>query len=168
MEVATIPRRMAARVVDAVPYVVIGVVFLVVQWDEIVEALQDDTEPDLSVGWPWRFGWLLPFLYEVAFVRWLGGTFGKLVLGVSVVDLDGGRPTWASAAQRAFVFHLVPFAVLGMVVRSDLLGAASQVGQLVLLVSIVGPDDQRGWHDRASGTRVVRKPRAADRRHVGT
>ena len=157
MEAATLARRMAARAIDALPWVVVGVAYVVAEWDVIVDAAENGTDPELNFDWPWRMGWVVPFVYEVAFVRWFGGTFGKLLLGSRVVAVDGGRPSWTSAARRAFVYGLVPLSLLWLVVRSDQIGALSQLGQLALLFTILRDPDGRGLHDRWSGTRVINR-----------
>jgi uncharacterized RDD family membrane protein YckC len=72
-----------------------------------------------------------------------GQTFGKMVAGIRVVDIDG-RPVRGTAAlvrATTFVLSLVPA------------GAG-----LVWMCSV---KDHRGLHDRVAGTRVVVVQRAA-------
>jgi uncharacterized RDD family membrane protein YckC len=60
-----------------------------------------------------------------------GRTLGKLITGTRVVTLDGGKPGFAKILGRS-VARLVPFEPFSF---------------------LAGPN---GWHDRWSGTRVVR------------
>lgn len=72
------------------------------------------------------------FLYYTAQEALYGRTLGKRITGTRVVNAEGGRPTWGQATLRTLC-RLVPFEAL------TFLGAS-----------------QRGLHDVASGTWVVR------------
>src|SRR4029079_7103303 len=67
--------------------------------------------------------------------RVCGVTAGKLVPRTRVIDMRGNRPRFVQILRRTFT-RLVPFEPL----------------------SFLG-DTGEGWHDRWSGTRVVRLPR---------
>jgi uncharacterized RDD family membrane protein YckC len=92
------------------------------------------------------FGWgLLLFLYDWVFLRYWGATFGKMLMGLKVVDArDGGPLSHRKAAGRAAFFGLpqtIP--LLGNIVT--------------FLESLAAQGDPRGQalHDRSAGTLVV-------------
>ncbi|HBO3135825.1 TPA: RDD family protein [Pseudomonas aeruginosa] len=57
---------------------------------------------DLLVGMAFICGAV--FIYEWQFVWRLGGTPGKLLFGISVSSIDGGRPSSDAARVRAWIF----------------------------------------------------------------
>ncbi|MFT4287307.1 RDD family protein [Nocardioides sp.] len=72
-----------------------------------------------------------------------GGSLGKLMVGIAIVDADTGRPIgWG----RAFVRQLV----------LALLAAPCGIGLLIQPFVIPGHPRRQGWHDRAVNTVVVR------------
>lgn len=84
--------------------------------------------------------------YEVALTATSGATVGKQALHLRVVRrLDGSLPGWKRSGAR----WLVPAA--GLLVCG--------VGQLVVYASplLDGSGFNRGWHDRAAGTVVIRE-----------
>jgi uncharacterized RDD family membrane protein YckC len=83
---------------------------------------------------------LAGFVYQLLCHWLLGATFGKRVVGLRVVGLDGARPGLGRSAGRAAA------SVLGVM----LLG----IGPLVALFTRTG----RGLHDFAAGTAVVEAP----------
>jgi uncharacterized RDD family membrane protein YckC len=83
--------------------------------------------------------------YEVVLTTTQGATFGKRYLHLQVVRrADGTLPTWGPAVIRL----LVP--------ASGLL--VCLIGSLVVYASSLldGSGYNRGWHDRAAGTVVIR------------
>lgn len=70
------------------------------------------------------------FVLEVACQK----TLGKIVTGTKVVRLDGGRPSLLQCLGRTAA-RFIPFEPF----------------------SFLGSKEPRGWHDRLSGTRVVRQ-----------
>lgn len=84
-----------------------------------------------------------------------GATFGKKLLGLSVVGPNGGNPTMEEAAKRnAFValqiLNGIPF--LGLL--ASLASLAAYIG---IAVTIEQDGNKQGFHDKfAGGTRVVK------------
>ncbi|MBA4181104.1 MAG: hypothetical protein C0506_10995 [Anaerolinea sp.] len=99
--------------------------------------------------------------YEVAGIGLWGRTVGHRLMKLRVVGLDGQRPGLHFAARR-FAVTVVPFIVL-VVVWGFLwpspwslwpfLGALAVPAAVA--ASIWRSDDQRGFHDRFAGTRVL-------------
>ncbi|MEU0487722.1 RDD family protein [Nocardiopsis sp. NPDC006139] len=92
------------------------------------------------------FGWgLLLFLYDWLYLRYRGATFGKMLVGIKVVDVrDGGPLSHGQAAGRAAFF--------GLPQTIPLLGNLA-----VLLESLAAQADprRRALHDRGARTLVV-------------
>ncbi len=88
----------------------------------------------LPLNAPFRvlISFALRIVYCIVLEGLLGRTVGKLVTGTVVVRNDGQRPSFGQIVGRTFVRY-VPFEPL----------------------SFLG-DAASGWHDRWSGTRVVR------------
>lgn len=85
--------------------------------------------------------------YEIVLVATRGATLGKALMGIEVVRyLDGGRPTWGMSAIR----FLVPAAVQSIPVL------VIQVLSLLVYLRAAWDPMRRGFHDRASGTLVLR------------
>jgi uncharacterized RDD family membrane protein YckC len=84
-------------------------------------------------------------LVEVIPVAISGRTLGKAMVGLRVVDLDGGRPGFAAALIRALLLY-------GAALALPL--AALPVAAL-LLASVALSVLRRGLHDRLAGTLVV-------------
>jgi uncharacterized RDD family membrane protein YckC len=78
------------------------------------------------------YGLISMFIYYLVFEGTSGRSLGKLVTGTRVVTESGGRPTLSQICGRT-LSRLVPFEPFSF------LGASPT-----------------GWHDRWSGTRVVR------------
>ncbi len=90
----------------------------------------------------WIFAILvsLVFVYPGYFEAHRGGTPGKLILGLRVVDAETGSPISPGRALVRFVvrfFSVMPF-FLGY-------------------ISMLWDPDRRTWHDRIAGSRVVRR-----------
>ena len=79
----------------------------------------------------WLFGAPIVLLYFIAFEAATGRTAGKLVAGTKVVSATGGTPSFGQITGRSLV-RLIPFEPFSFIFAN------------------------RGWHDRWSGTRVVR------------
>lgn len=98
-----------------------------------------DRIPALGVpAWPCFAVAVLVAAVELWMLSLHGSSVGKRVFGLKVVDADGHPPGWSTAAGRQ-VEQLVSLAVFGL-------------GCLWMLWD----DEQRTWHDRWSGTVVVR------------
>lgn len=79
-------------------------------------------------------------LYVSAFTTWFGGTIGKLLVGVEIVDLGGSRISF----RRAFFRNYIGYMVSGMFLW---------LGFIWIFID----KDRRGWHDMVSATQVVIK-----------
>lgn len=86
--------------------------------------------------------WLLTGAYAVGSWQRGGQTLGMRPWRLRVVAADGGAPTFAALVRR----YLWATLSLGL-------------GGLGFLWSLVDPE-RRAWHDLASGTRLVRLPKA--------
>ena len=89
----------------------------------------------------WLGCWLLAGAYAVTSWHRGGQTLGMRPWRLHVVDDDGGRPGWCALATRY------------------------AVGTVSLLIAGLGfwwawiDPDRLAWHDRASGTRLLRLPK---------
>lgn len=84
-------------------------------------------------------GLLVNAIYAVVMVGAVGGTAGKLILGMRVVKVNGARVGYGRALGR-FLASLISIVCLGL-------------GYLW----IAWDKDKRGWHDHIAGTKVIRK-----------
>ena len=85
--------------------------------------------------------WFVVFLY-FTFCNKLGASIGKATLGLKVISVDERPIDWPRATLRS-IFWLVGLASLG-------LG----------LLWIAWDEKRQGWHDKLSGTMVVKPERA--------
>ena len=90
----------------------------------------------------WVVCWLLAGSYAVWSWRRGGQTLGMRPWRLRVIRMDGGRPTWGALAKRYAVATV------------SLLAAGAGFWWAWL------DRDRLAWHDRASGTRLQRQPRA--------
>ncbi|MFA9431362.1 RDD family protein [Egicoccus sp. AB-alg2] len=91
---------------------------------------------------------VLWFGYFVLLESNRGATLGKSLLNLRVVVADGSNPPTDVAAKRNIwmLFGLIP--VLG--------GLLSFVAVIVIIVTIVSDQNNRGYHDQFAGTAVMR------------
>lgn len=126
-------RRIAALVYDALILVGVFLIFTTATW-----AVRGGRE--IPPGTPWFQAALLAV--AAAFFGWFwthgGQTVGMLAWKIRVVRADGGPLRWRDALAR-FAAAIVALAPLG----------------LGLLWALVDPE-RLAWHDRLSGTRIVR------------
>ena len=80
----------------------------------------------------------IPFCYYFLLESFLGRTFGKLLLGLKVVDIDGNKPSIGSIAIRSLC-RLIPIEPFSFFYNQW----------------IVGPRMAGHWHDNISKTYVV-------------
>jgi uncharacterized RDD family membrane protein YckC len=89
-----------------------------------------------ALGISFRGGFLLGMVLSVIYYSLLEGAFavtvGKLITGTRVVDTEGNRPSFGQIVGRTFS-RLVPFDAFSFLSTPSV-----------------------GWHDRWSGTRVVK------------
>lgn len=80
------------------------------------------------------------YLYHIIFIAALGRTPGKMLLGLRVVSVQGGKPNF------------------GQVLLRELIGKTIAAAPIFLgLLWALWDQEKRGWHDRIGGTLVVRK-----------
>ena len=80
---------------------------------------------------------VVPTLYEGAFLQHMGQTIGKALLGVQVVSDDGSPVRGVQAVGRS-VLKVMQFTCCGLT-----------------YLSVVFSKERRGLHDFGAGTRVV-------------
>ncbi len=89
-----------------------------------------------------------------------GQTFGKMLVGLKVVSYTGERPR----LRQVVIRELYRF---GLLLLAPVLAVIPLIAWLIIAVLIMGHVSvafdplKRGWHDRLSGTLVVRAPRIA-------
>lgn len=101
----------------------------------VIVAAFVEREPDSLLNTDlkrYTFGFAAIFLYYVPCESLMGRTLGKLLTGTRTVTVSGGRPSFEQILLRSLV-RIVPLEAL----------------------SFLRPD-ATGFHDRWSGTRVVR------------
>jgi uncharacterized RDD family membrane protein YckC len=130
-EPASRGQRFLNLLIDLVGYLVLAMVVGVVVGIVYPPFLESS-----SVVGDYAFGFVVITSYYAFSEAVFGRTLGKLVTGTWVVNDAGGKPTFAQilgrSAARSIPFE--PFSFFGT--------------------------EPGGWHDRLSGTRVVRKARA--------
>lgn len=142
--VASMGLRLGARLIDSVITFLLGYVLI---FGVLIAGLSTGSEEGAIAGLLGAMvaSILFGLFWEVLWVAKKGGTPGKLMLGIRVVDEHTGQ--WISGG-RSFVRFLVP--ALG--------GLVFYVGALLVWLSPVFDSSRRnqGWHDRAANDLVVR------------
>lgn len=159
VQFASMPRRLGARVLDAV---IVGVVLIalgalifgIFASGGGLDNLEVDENGELTNGegafLAAYFGWLalagvISLGYEIVLIALRGATFGKQILGVKVVrEQDGQVPGWGGSLLR----WVIPFAG----------SFACGIGQIVVYLSPFFDNSGRnqGWHDKVAKTVVIR------------
>lgn len=159
--VASMGRRFGARVIDGVAFTVIYIILGVVGVASAFESAQDcdpgsvtydscmnDAGSDImaSVGAVVGALAVIGLLYEWLMTALVGGTLGKLAVGIRVVDAETGQKPGMGGA---FVRYIIP-----------LVGSlACGIGSLLVYLSPFWDKSgrQQGWHDKAAKTMVVQR-----------
>lgn len=106
----------------------------------VLGGLTEATQKAFSALPEQLFGLLVIFFYYVILEATTGRTLGKLITGTKVVR-DNGEPPGLLRVMGRTLLRFIPFEAFSFLGSSD-----------------------RGWHDRGSGTRVVRtRPSKYDR-----
>jgi uncharacterized RDD family membrane protein YckC len=130
-EPASRTQRFLNLLIDLVGYFTLAIVVTVV-----LAIVYPPFVESSSVAGDYAFGFIVITSYYALSEALFGRTLGKLVTRTWVVNESGGKPTFAQilgrSAARSIPFE--PFSFFGT--------------------------EPTGWHDRLSGTRVVRKARA--------
>ncbi|MEV0255931.1 RDD family protein [Streptomyces sp. NPDC050732] len=159
--VASMGRRFGARAIDGVAFTLIYIVLLVVgAADAIGEAADcdpgsaaydscmNDASTDIMGSLGAVIGALavVGLLYEWLMTAMVGGTLGKLAVGIRVIDAESGQKPGIGAA---FVRYIIP-----------LVGSlACGIGSLLVYLSPFWDKSgrQQGWHDKAAKTMVIQR-----------
>ncbi len=141
---ASVGVRIGAGAIDAAIAVSISLVVFVTQ----VTSIRDFTDAP-AVSPPMLLTGAALWMARVAMVALLGGTPGKLMLGLRVTLEDGQStpPGWSAAIVRDLP------SLIGWI---PVLGSLASTGLLVLNIVFLADDpERRAIHDRIGGTRVV-------------
>lgn len=171
IELASMGRRLAARVID---WVAVGIVYGILIAIGITgtvstvkdataacdansptyqQCLQDNLQSNgagslfAALATAFAVIGLTTLFYEWLMVSFLGGTLGKLALGVRVVKEATGEKPGAGPGFLRWIIQAVGGFLCG-------------IGTLLVYLSPFwdSADRNRGWHDRVAGTLVIRKP----------
>jgi len=115
----------------------LGLVWLVVSADEVTELL--DSLLWAAAGWG-ALGILGNLVLTAGFTHWFGGTVGKLVFGMEVVDEQGKSLSFWRAVWREWFGSMVS-------------GMFMWLGFIWIFID----KGHRGWHDMMAGSKVVVK-----------
>ena len=140
--------RLVAVLIDALIGLVVAtpIMWLGGYWTAVIEAAQRGQQ----VGFGLQLLWMgIGVLIFIAIHWWPlqqgGQTWGKRVMGIRIVTLDGRQVT----AVRAIFARYLPLQVVGGV---PCLGALAALGSVCMIFR----QDRRCGHDFVAGTRVVR------------
>ncbi|MGA4850768.1 RDD family protein [Streptomyces sp. G5(2025)] len=159
--VASMGRRFGARVIDGVAFTVIYIVLGLIGVAGSFSAASDcdpgsttydscmnDATSDMmgSVGAVFGVLAVVGLLYEWLMTALVGGTLGKLAVGIRVIDAETGQKPGIGGA---FIRWIIP-----------MVGAlACGIGQLLVYLSPFWDKSgrQQGWHDKAGKTMVIQR-----------
>ena len=143
--------RIGAILIDGLLMVIIGtVVALPGILDAIDEADRNDGTFEYTAGAEQFVGPLLGLALMIITVATLGGSPGKLALGLRVTTIDGTTPPgFGPATLRALPWIPTMIPVLGFIVWIGLAVAG--------VVMISNDPERRSPFDRVASTRVIRK-----------
>jgi len=149
MVTATRGSRLAATIIDVLPYAGIGIAAAVMLPAYAAYRRHVGGGADIgAVGAIFGlavFGGIVAYLvYSISLVYRYGQTFGKKLMGIRVVRMDGSRVTFA----RFFFLRYLPVGLLGAIP-----GIGAIVGLLDAL--LIFRDSSRCLHDDIADTRVV-------------
>ena len=155
--------RFLAVLIDGVLPMIFGILVAVAVAIPFYERYQQEHVPGIeppalgtrhmSMIWAWLggFGLLAYFVYSIALVYLYGQTFGKRMMDIRVVRVDGSRVTFAR-----FVFlRWLPLAIVGCI---------PFIGGIVGLIDplLIFRESSRCLHDDIADTRVVTAASSAD------
>ena len=157
--------RILALLVDDL--VVIGVPFALWNWGHIgVNPIDPRENLAQFIGF-----FVVFLLYYVAPTAVYGATLGKAALRIRVVRADGGKPGIRAALTREVIVRWLEHAVtVGLVyalgailvdsgsLAAGLAGLGGGIVTVAVAYRILIDERRQGWHDKAAGTFVVKKP----------
>ncbi len=142
----TIGIRIGAGLLDAVIFWIISIPF----WSSSSDG--NSFNVSASAG-QLAVSAIVGYAITVAFIHFLGGTPGKLIVGLRITEETGTTtpPGLDRAAKRSLP---------GLLSIIPVLGGLAQLGIIIANLVMVSTDDEcRSVFDRIGGTRVVRKAR---------
>ncbi|CAM5263010.1 hypothetical protein SALBM135S_04131 [Streptomyces alboniger] len=159
--VASMGRRFGARVIDGVAFGIIYGILLAVGIAGAVGAASDcdpgsvayescvnDAGSDIASSMGAAIGVfaVIGLLYEWLMTALVGGTLGKLAVGIRVINAETGQKPGVGAA---FIRYIIP--MIGSL--------ACGIGSLLVYLSPFWDKSgrQQGWHDKAAKTMVVQR-----------
>ena len=141
--------RFGAALLDVIVVVVLVLIVVAIAFGSSDD--DGDFEAFASGGEAIVVGVIVWALYSVLLVVQLGGTPGKVMLGLRITEEDGRTPvTYRSAAMRALpglLSNVIP-------VVGSLIALAAAIASIVM---ISNDPERRSAYDRIGSTRVVRK-----------
>lgn len=140
--------RLGAVLIDGLIglVVIIPLMWLGGYWSAVMEAAQRGEQVGFGLQALWMLIGMLVFSAVHAWPLHVGGqTWGKRLLGIRIVTLDG-RPV---TALRAILLRYFPLQIVGGI---PCLGALAVLGS----IGMIFRQDRRCGHDFVAGTRVVR------------
>jgi uncharacterized RDD family membrane protein YckC len=171
-------RRLAAYVLDWLVSLIAGWLLVLAAAGILLAATgldrHDPPNPALAAALIIVTAWLPGWLLYTAFAwSWRGATLGMAVAGIAVVSRAGGLASPWRACWRALLLAILSLPLLLSPLLAGAALALGSAGPLYLWLPVVAlvalsaaaclsaftTADQRAWHDRASGTRVVRAER---------
>ncbi|MCC7250217.1 MAG: RDD family protein [Lysobacter sp.] len=146
-ELAGLGERLGAALIDVVlmMLIVLPVMFVGGYFDMVMEAAMRGQQVSLLEQVKWGvIGTVIFYLVQGYPLSASGQTWGKRILKIKIVDLQGRKPSFARLAGLRYLpmqlANLIPF-----------------VGGLIALVNVlmIFRSDRRCGHDLIAGTRVV-------------
>jgi uncharacterized RDD family membrane protein YckC len=152
VKIATIGQRFLARLVDAVLYIVVGIILFAVGVASITSSTTTDADGvrhTTNAGFFGFFvviaiGTIAGLLYEWLFIAFKGATLGKMALGLRVVAQDGSPQM---GLGKALIRQLIPAAAGFFCFLLEILVYLSPLFD--------GTGRMQGWHDKAATDLVI-------------
>ncbi len=135
--------RMFASILDTfvIMIVLVPVMYLTGAFDGIAKGVEPSLGYNLAVG---SLGLLVFVIANGKLLISNGQTIGKKILGIKIVDLDGGVPDLSKHLLKRYAVYFIPGQV----------PIAGQIFSIVNIIFIFGKQ-KRCVHDYAAGTKVV-------------
>ncbi|MGH8081094.1 MAG: RDD family protein [Lysobacter sp.] len=138
--------RLVAALIDGVIMLVLlmPVMFLGGYFNQLMQAAQAGEQTfGLQIMWG-LIGVIAFFVIQAYPLNQSGQTWGKKVMKIKIVDMDGLQPSLATLLGKRYLF-------------SQGIGLVPCIGAVVQLVDVlmIFRDDRRCLHDQIAGTKVV-------------
>lgn len=138
--------RLVASLIDAAIMfaLIVPIMFVGGYFDQVLQAYQSG-EGTLGLQFMWgMIGIILSFLVQAYPLNASGQTWGKKVMRIKIVDMDGLQPSLAELLGKRYGF-------------AQGIGLIPCLGAVVQLVDVlmIFRDDRRCLHDHVAGTKVV-------------